>query len=381
MTSPFTIGIEEEFQLVDRQTGQLSHGPGIQNILEHGQATFGEQIKAEMLQPTIELISEILPDIPTARKEMQAARARLARLVGEKGLALVSAGTHPTALWQDQLRTPHERYEELEDEYQDVARAILIYGLHVHIGVENQDKAVTLMNQLRTWLPHLLALSSNSPFWAGRFTGLKSYRTVVWKPFPRSGIPEIFPAWRDFDAYVQALIKSGSIDNGKKIWWDIRPHPFFNTVEFRVFDMPGSIDNTMAIVALCQALVAKLTWLNNVGLWTPLLSNHFIEENKWHAMRFGLDAEVIDYAQVRRLGMRESISELLDFVDDVVDDLGSRTEINYLRAVLEDQHGTGADQQIAIYRETGNIDDVIKFLMRETMKGIPTEDVDVVRAM
>jgi len=216
MTSPFTIGIEEEFQLVDRQTGQLSHGPGIQNILEHGQATFGEQIKAEMLQPTIELISEILPDIPTARKEMQAARARLARLVGEKGLALVSAGTHPTALWQDQLRTPHERYEELEDEYQDVARAILIYGLHVHIGVENQEKAVTLMNQLRTWLPHLLALSSNSPFWAGRFTGLKSYRTVVWKPFPRSGIPEIFPAWRDFDAYVQALIKSGSIDNGKK---------------------------------------------------------------------------------------------------------------------------------------------------------------------
>jgi glutamate---cysteine ligase / carboxylate-amine ligase len=381
MTSQFTIGIEEEFQLVDRQTGQLSPGPGIQTVLEHGQAIFGEQIKAEMLQPTVELISEILPDIPTARKEMQAARARLARLVGEKGLALVSAGTHPTALWQDQLRTPHERYEELEDEYQDVARAILIYGLHVHIGVENQEKAVTLMNQLRTWLPHLLALSSNSPFWAGRFTGLKSYRTVVWKPFPRSGIPEIFPAWRDFDAYVQALIKSGSIDNGKKIWWDIRPHPFFNTVEFRVFDMPGSIDNTMAIVALCQALVAKLTRLNNVGLWTPLLSNHFIEENKWHAMRFGLDAEVIDYAQGRRHGMRESISELLDFVDDVVDDLGSRTEIDHLRNVLEDQHGTGADQQIAIYQETGNIHDVVQFLMRQTMKGIPTEDVDVLRAV
>ena len=379
MAKLFTIGIEEEFQLVDRQTGQLS--PGIQTILARGHAIFGEQIKAEMLQPTVELISDILPDIATARKEMQALRRRLACLVQEEGLALISAGTHPTALWQKQLRTPCDRYAQLEDEFQDVARSILIFGLHVHIGVENQEMAVTLMNQLRTWLPHLLALSSNSPFWAGRFTGLKSYRTVVWKPFPRSGIPEIFPAWRDFDAYVQALIKSGSIDNGKKIWWDIRPHPFFNTVEFRVFDMPGSIDNTMAIVALCQALVAKLTRLNNVGLWTPLLSNHFIEENKWHAMRFGLDAEVIDYAQVRRLGMRESISELLDFVDDVVDDLGSRTEINYLRAVLEDQHGTGADQQIAIYRETGNIDDVIKFLMRETMKGIPTEDVDVVRAM
>src|SRR2546430_17453108 len=150
MTSPFTIGIEEEFQLVDRQTGQLSHGPGFQNSLEHGQATFGEQIKAEMLQPTIELISEILPDIPTARKEMQAARARLARLVGEKGLALVSAGTHPTALWQDQLRTPHERYQELGDEYQEVSRPFLLSWLPGHIGVRNQVKALTLIKQLST---------------------------------------------------------------------------------------------------------------------------------------------------------------------------------------------------------------------------------------
>src|SRR5881227_3083997 len=238
MAKPFTIGIEEEFQLVDRQTGQLN--PGIQTVLEHGQGVFGEQIKAEMLQPTVELISEILPDIPTARKEMRAARAKLARLVGEKGLALVSAGTHPTALWQDQLRTPHERYEELEDEYQDVARAILIYGLHVHIGVENQEKAVTLMNQLRTWLPHLLALSSNSPFWTGRFTGLKSYRAVVWKRFPRSGMPGIMPTWDDFGRYVQTLVETECIDNGKKIWWDIRPHAFFDTVEFRVCDMPST---------------------------------------------------------------------------------------------------------------------------------------------
>jgi glutamate---cysteine ligase / carboxylate-amine ligase len=379
MATPFTIGIEEEFQLVDRRTGQLSPGPGIQTILEHGLPIFGEQIKAEMLQPTVELISDILPNIPTARKEMQALRGRLARLVGEKGLALVSAGTHPTALWQDQLRSPQDRYAQLEDELQDVARAILIFGLHVHIGVENQERAVALMNQLRTWLPHLLALSSNSPFWAGRLTGLKSYRSAVWKPFPRSGIPEVFPSWSDFDSYVQALIKSGSIDNGKRIWWDIRPHPFFSTVEFRIFDMPGTIDDTIAIAALCQALVAKLTRLNNAGLWTPMLSSHFIEENKWHAMRSGLDAEVIDYVQRRRHSMRESISELLDFVDDVLDDLGSRHEINHLRGVLEDPHGTGADHQIAIYEETGSIDDVIQFLMQQTMKGILTEDIEEAR--
>jgi len=371
MTSPFTIGIEEEFQLVDRQTGQLSHGPGIQNILEHGQATFGEQIKAEMLQPTIELISEILPDIPTARKEMQAARARLARLVGEKGLALVSAGTHPRALWQDQLRTPHERYEELEDEYQDVARAILIYGLHVHIGVENQDKAVTLMNQLRTWLPHLLALSSNSPFWAGRFTGLKSYRTVVWKPFPRSGIPEIFPAWRDFDAYVQALVKSGSIDNGKKIWWDIRPHPFFGTVEFRIFDMPSTLNDVIGIAALCQSLVAKLSWLHKHGIEVPVVPRNLLEENKWRAMRYGLDACVVDFGQGRSLSIRDSIHELLDMVDDVAGDLGTRSDLAYMRNLVDDPHGTGADRQIDLYQKTGSIHAVHQFLLQKTIEGIP----------
>ena len=373
MAKLFTIGIEEEFQLVDRQTGQLS--PGIQPILARGHAIFGEQIKAEMLQPTVELISDILPDIATARKEMQALRRRLACLVQEEGLALISAGTHPTALWQKQLRTPCDRYAQLEDEFQDVARSILIFGLHVHIGVENQEMAVTLMNQLRTWLPHLLALSSNSPFWAGRLTGLKSYRSAVWKPFPRSGIPEVFPSWSDFNSYVQALIKTGSIDNGKRIWWDIRPHPFFSTVEFRIFDMPGTFDDMIAIAALCQALVAKLTKLNKAGLWTPMLSSHFIEENKWHAMRAGLDAEVIDYVQGRRHSMRESISELLDFVDDVIDDLGSRTEINHLRDVLEDPHGTGADHQVAVYEETGSLCDVVQFLIQQTMKGIPTEEV------
>src|SRR2546426_1013445 len=369
MAKLFTIGIEEEFQLVDRQTGQLS--PGIQTILARGRAIFGEQIKAEMLQPTVELISDILPDIATARKEMQALRRRLACLVQEEGLALISAGTHPTALWQNQLRTPCDRYAQLEDELQDVARSILIFGLHVHIGVENQEMAVTLMNQVRTWLPHLLAISTNSPFWAGRYTGLKSYRSAVWKPFPRSGIPEVFPSWSDFDNYVQALIKTGCIDNGKRIWWDIRPHPFFSTIEFRIFDMPATIDDTIALAALCQALVAKLTWLNKNNLWAPMLSCHFIEENKWHAMRSGLDAEVIEFVQGRRLSMRDAISELLDFIDDVVDDLGSRREMNYLRKLLEDPRGTGADRQVAVYQETGSLDAVIQFLMQQTMQDIP----------
>src|SRR5947209_10382239 len=182
--------IEEEFQMVDRQTGQLS--PHIQTILEKGHAIFGELIKPEILQSTVEINSDILPDIPTARQEMRALRAELARLVREEGLALVSAGTHPTALWQNESRSPYERYSQLDQELQDVARSVLIFGLHVHIGIESHELAVELMNQLRTWLPHLLAISTNSPCWAGRLTGLKSYRSVVWKPFPRSGVPEVF---------------------------------------------------------------------------------------------------------------------------------------------------------------------------------------------
>jgi glutamate---cysteine ligase / carboxylate-amine ligase len=368
MTSRFTIGIEEEFQMVDRQTGQLS--PRIQTILEKGHAFFGEFIKPEMLQSTVEINSDILPDIPAARQEMRDLRATLASLVGEEGLALVSAGTHPTASWQNELRSPYERYSQLEQEFQDVARSILIFGLHVHIGIESHELAVELMNQLRTWLPHLLAISSNSPCWAGRLTGLKSYRSVVWKPFPRSGVPEVFPSAGDFDAYVQTLVKTDCIDDGKRIWWDIRPHPFFRTIEFRICDMPATFDDTIAIAALCQVLVAKLTWLYKRGLRTPALSSHFIEENKWRVMHYGLDAEVLDFVQGRRLRMRESISDLLDFVEDVIDDLGSRREIDYLRGLLEDPRGTGADRQIALYEQTGSMDDVIRLLMQQTMQGI-----------
>src|SRR5438876_4409638 len=254
MTAQFTIGIEEEFQMVDRQTGRLSSC--IQTVLEKGHPIFGEQIKAEALQSTVELISDILPNIYAARLEMRDLRAKLAQLVAEEGLALVSAGTHTTALWQQEARSPYPRYAELENELQDVARSILIFGLHVHIGVENQEIAVALMNQLRTWLPHLLALSSNSPFWAGRLTGLKSYRTVVWKRLPRSGLPDTFQSWNEFNHYVHTLIETGCIDNGKKIWWDIRPHPFFGTVEFRIFDMPSTLDDVIGIAALCQSLVA-----------------------------------------------------------------------------------------------------------------------------
>ena len=376
MTKRFSLGIEEEFQLVRRANGELCSCA--QSVLERGAPYLEEQIKPEMLQSTVELISDVLPDIAAARTELHTLRALLSRLANEEGLALVSAGTHPSALWVDQERTDGQRYIDLEKEYQDVGRSILIFGLHVHVGIENKEVAIRVMDQVRTWLPQLIAISSNSPFWQGRMTGIKSYRSIVWKRFPRSGVPQVFESRGNFDKYVQDLVDTGCIDNGKKIWWDIRPHPFFDTIEFRTCDMPSTIEDTLAIAALCQALVAKLTYLDEHGKSVPSLSRDYIDENKWRAMRYGLDAEVIDFTQKRSIGMRDSIRELLDFVDEVVDDLGSRREINYLRSLLDDPQGTGADRQMAIYEESGgDIDKVKQFLMERTMQDITLENADL----
>ena len=371
MMTRYTLGIEEEYQMVDRCTGNLR--PCIQTILENGYPVFGEHIKPEQHQSMVELISGIMPDIQSARKEMSALRAKLARILEREVLVPVSAGTHPTALWREEPISPYERYARITEYYQDNARSNLVSGLHVHVGIEDRERAVSLMNQLRTWLPHLLALSTNSPFWAGRFSGLKSYRSVVWSSTLRSGIPEVFSSSQELDAYIQTLVHMGCIDNGKMLWWDIRPHPFFPTIEFRVCDMPATLDDVIALAALCQALVAKLNWLNERGSMAPVLPAHFIMENKWRAIHWGLDAEALDFTQNRRLSMRDSINELLDFVDDVIDDLGSRNEMDYLRELLVSPQGTGADRQIAVYRETGSVDAVIRFLIQQTMQGIPLE--------
>ncbi len=376
MAKRFSLGIEEEFQLVRRETGELCSCA--QSVLAKGAPYFEEQIKPEMLQSTVELISNVFPDMAAARIELHTLRALLSKIAGEEGLALVSAGTHPSALWVDQERTDGQRYIELEKEYQDVGRSILIFGLHVHVGIENKELAVRVMNQVRTWLPQLLAISSNSPFWQGRMTGLKSYRSVVWKRFPRSGMPEVFASREHFDRYVQDLVEMGCIDNGKKIWWDIRPHPFFDTIEFRACDMPATIEDTLAIAALCQAMVAKLTYLDERDMAVPTLKRDYIDENKWRAMRYGLDADVIDFTQRRCISMRDSIRELLNFVDEVVDDLGSRQEMNYLRVLLDSPNGTGADRQMAAYQEgSEDIEKVKHLLMEQTMRGITLASADL----
>ncbi len=373
MAKRFTLGIEEEFQLVHKDTGKLASRA--QSILERGEPIFEEQIKPEMLQSTLEFVSPVLADMSAARMELYSSRALLARLLEPDKLALVSAGTHPSATWQSQKRTEKERYEELEEEYQDLGRSLLIFGLHVHVAVDSKERAVKIMNQARSWLPHILALSSNSPFSEGRLTGLKSYRSIIWKRFPRSGTPDIFPAYRDFERFVQDLVDMQCIDNGKKIWWDMRPHPFFDTLEFRISDMPSTIEDTLAIAALCQALVAKLTQLDERGADVPILARDYIDENKWRAVRYGLDAQVVDFVKRKQISMRDALRELLAFVDDVVDELDSRREIDYIHTLLDDAQGTGADRQIAVFEQSGgDISKVNQFLVERTMQGVQRED-------
>ncbi len=363
----FSIGVEEEFQIVDPETGELK--AHIQELLPLGQALLGDQIHAEMLQSVVEATTHICYNIGEVRSEITRLRKAMSLMLAKAGLRMVAAGTHPLSHWQQQAITPNDRYRVLEEDMQDVVRSILIFGLHVHITVPDRNRMIEIMNEARYFLPHILALSTSSPFWLGRVTGLKSYRTIVWQGFPRTGIPEHFASWDEFENYVELLIKTNCIDNGKKIWWDVRPHPTYNTLEFRVCDMPITADETIALAALFQALVVKLYKLRENNLGFRLYNRSLIQENKWRAARYGLDGTMIDFGKSQEVPTRHLIEELLDFVDDVVDELGSRAELQTIRRIL--RIGSGADRQLAVYQETNSARSVVDWLCDETLQGLP----------
>ncbi|HEY7347269.1 MAG TPA: carboxylate-amine ligase [Ktedonobacterales bacterium] len=368
MPGKYTLGIEEEFQLVDAVTGSLRSG--IVPLMALTKEQLGDQVKAEFLQCTAETITGVCPSIAAGRAEALYLRTQVAKMAESLGMRLLSAGAHPIDDWQEQDRTDHPRYEELDEQLQDVARSILIFGLHVHIGIEDRNHLIEIMNQARNYIPHVLALSANSPFWQGRNTGYKSFRTTVWQRFPRSGLPDIYPSYGEFERFVNTLVTTNCIDDGKKIWWDLRPHPFHQTLEFRVCDMPATFDETIALAALFQALVARLDWMRAHNRSVHLYPTALLNENKWRAARYGLDGKLIDFPNQREIPTREAIHELLDFVDEVIDDLGSRQEMNCLRRLLESQEGTGADRQLAIYEQTGDLASVVRWLAHTTMQGV-----------
>jgi glutamate---cysteine ligase / carboxylate-amine ligase len=366
MQAKFTVGIEEEFQIVDPETRDLRSS--VTEILAQGSERLKDQLKKEMFQAMVEVGTEICDDVEQARAEVIQLRRTVAELAESAGGRLVASGTHPFANWQTMDITDDERYVSLTEQLQEIARSIAVYGLHVHVGVDDRDHSIELMNEARYFLPHILALSVNSPFWEGRNTGIKSYRSVIWGRMPRSGIPDSFHSWDEYRAFVDMLIATHSIDEPKKIWWDIRPHPIFKTLEFRVCDMPTRVDETIALAALFQAVVAKLSRLRSRNLGFRIYHRSLIAENRWRAMRFGIDGQLIDFGKRCETPMRELGEELLEFVDDVVDDLGSRAAMETVEHIL--RHGTGADRQLAIYEQTNDLRSVVDFLADETMRGV-----------
>ena len=366
-----SIGIEEEYQTIDPTTRDLrSHIHA--EIVAKGRTRLGEVVKPEMHQSVVEIGTGVCKNIKEAKEEIRSIRRQIIGLARENHLRLAAAGTHPFAQWREQEIYPDERYHTIVEDMKMVARANLIFGLHVHIGIEDRETAIHMMNHARYFLPHMLALSTNSPFWLGMNTGLKSYRCKVFDKFPRTNIPDYFPSWGEYENFIKLLIKTNCIDNAKKIWWDIRPHPFFNTIEFRVCDIPMRADETIAIAALIQATVAKLYKLYTANQGFRLYRRALIMENKWRAARYGLDGKLIDFGKQKEVPARDLVREYLDFVDDVVDELDSREELNYIHTMLET--GSGADRQLRLFQETGDLKKVVDYIMEETEAGLVEEE-------
>jgi len=366
----FTLGIEEEFQIIDPQTRELrSH---ITEMIDEGRMILGEQVKPEMHQSMIEVGTGICANIQEARTDVVKLRRAVASLAGSKGLRIAAASTHPFSSWKDQKITPHEHYAALIDEMQVLAESLLIFGMHVHVGIEDREAQIHLMNAARYFLPHLLALSTSSPFWMGTRTGLKSYRSEIFKKFPRTDIPDYFGSYSEYENYVSLLLKTGCIDKPKKIWWDVRPHPQFPTLEFRICDIPSRVDEVIALAALIQAIVARLYKLYRSNMGFRLYRRALIQENKWRAVRWGLDGKLIDFGKQTEVPVRSLIYELLEFVDEVVDELGSRKELDYIHKILE--NGTSADRQLKTFDETNDLNAVVDQLIAETMEGVAEPD-------
>ena len=364
----FTLGVEEEFQIVHAETRELRSY--VSQLLEEGKnhAILRERVRPEMHQSVVETGTGICRDIKQARDEITELRQTLGGLAKKEGLRIVAAGTHPFSDWKKQDITDGERYKVIVEDLQDVARANLIFGLHVHVGIKDRDVAMALANQVRYFLPHILALSTSSPFWLGRDSGLKSIRSEIFKRFPRTGIPGHFDSYAQFQSYVDLLVKTGCMDNAKKIWWDVRAHPFFDTVEIRVCDMTTRLDDTVAITALIQALMGKLYLLYQRNLGFREYRRELIEENKWRAVRYGLDGSLIDFGKMEQIPVRLLIGELLEFCSETAEIFGSQDELDRIRRILKE--GTSADRQLAVFAKTQSYEAVVDDLIAESSLGL-----------
>lgn len=385
---PLTMGVEEEYQIIDPTTRNLK-AYITEFLSQDRQRDISLDLKPEFMQSQVEVGSHVCRNIKEVRQELVRLRRAVIKMADENGVSIAAASTHPFARWDEQSITEGERYQELLDDMQGVAKRLLIFGMHVHVGFmpanvtaeqkfEYRELMIEIMNQARYFIPHMLAISTSSPFWHGRNTGLKSYRSVVFESLPRTGIPHSFISWDEFKRYERLLGMVGAFgkkDTNAKIWWDIRPHPLFDTLEFRITDICTKIDEAVCIAAIFQAICAKLLKLRKQNMsWRKYRHIH-ITENKWRAVRYGVNGELVDFGIGESVPFHFLAEELLELLDDVVDELGSRREVEYIRIIMKE--GSSADRQLAVYRKHGGDENreealkaVVDHLVAETRMGI-----------
>jgi carboxylate-amine ligase len=367
-----TIGVEEEYQIIDPQTRELRSY--ITEILAEGQMLLREQVKPELHQSIVEIGTNVCHTPAEVRAELIRLRRTIMELSDKNGLKIAAAGTHPFSSWVTQEITPLERYLGVQQDMQDLAKQLLIFGTHVHIGIEDREFMIDAMNVIRYLLPHLLCLSTSSPFWMGRQTGLKSYRTIIFRHFPRSGIPRVFQSWADYTYLLDTLVQTHSIPDSTKIWWDVRPNGRYPTLEIRICDVCTRVDEAVCIAAILQAIVAKLWKLRRDNMTFRVYPSDLIEENKWRAVRYGLDGKLIDFGKQSEAPAREMVRELIEwFIGDIADELGSRREIEYALTILE--NGSSADRQLAVYERTQDLKAVVDSLIAESAEGVLPEPI------
>ncbi len=371
----FTIGIEEEYLLVDKLTRDLADAPPEQ-LWTECEARLGDLIKPEFLKSQIEIATGICSSINDAREDLRRLRKTVAEVAGKHGLAPIAASTHPFSKWQAQSHTDKERYHVLAQDMQAVARRLLICGMHVHVGLDDDEMRIDLMNQASYFLPHILALSTSSPFWQGFDTGLKSYRLSVFDELPRTGLPERFDSFAEYRRHVDVLIKAGTIKDASMLWWDIRPSSAFPTLEMRITDVCTRLEDTLSIAALYQCIIRMLYRLRRGNQRWRIYANMLINENRWRAQRYGLDDGLLDFGKGVMVPSADLIDELISMVGEDAAALNCTAEIERLREIVA--HGTSAHRQLAVYYQSiedglstqQSLSAVVDMLIEETIKGL-----------
>ena len=371
----FTIGVEEEYLLVDQETRALVVDPP-ESLMKECEERCGSQVTSELLRSQIEIGTAVCNNMQEVRDELVRLRGFVKEVANNHGLAPIASSTHPFSRWKDQKHTRKERYDQLTVEMQGTARRLLICGMHVHIGIGDDELRIDLMNQMSYFLPHLLALSCSSPFWEGRDTGLKSYRLTVFDSLPRTGLPERFASYAEYERHIRIMVDAGLIEDSTRVWWDIRPSARYPTLETRVMDVCTRLDDTVALAALLLCILRMLYRLrrNNQRwrIYTPML----IRENRWRAMRYSFDEGLIDLAKGVVVPFEELLDEMLSLVAEDAEALGCTDEINSLQHIL--QRGTSAHRQLRKYeleRATGASEEdalkaVVDTLIKDTAVGL-----------